>query len=391
MLSSTPSTQKLSSHQNSSAMSSVLSGSATPFVGRSSYADSNASVSKPSRYTSANTDTNYDVQERYQQQQQISQETASRQRSSDIFGTGNHSNTTTPPKQRTYRNQSNVFNYADSSTNSVSNSGKGTPRKDPMASDIFFGGNSGGASGTSSAVQTPRYGIQPATGGYTPSFQSTSRRSTPGTYAVDKSNSHYGAEPYEGAHEDAALVDRFESFSTNSLASSQQRDSYHSNHSAASQPDRLNQNHQRSSIFDDASPTAAIRGSRRHFHGDRSTSDIFHQSNDSPAAIAVRSPRSGKRAQPKPADYEPSWSPKPDYQKSTSFSNIFGDPIKGSAASVAAAAEYTRSTPDLSRSNSKLDNLDRVGGVSSSDLNRDTRGKGRRQGQGQNNGSQIWF
>ncbi|KAH6568623.1 hypothetical protein BASA50_000415 [Batrachochytrium salamandrivorans] len=459
MLSNTP--RKLSSHQDSSSMSSILSNdggngngrsprsgqSSSQGIAHSSYTDSNAGVAamKSSRQNtggsgiyspySTNMATTGGVST-----DRLSHTQDKSHRASSPYGNDNTAPLNPSPGKYIYRNQSNVFNYneplaAHDGRRDSTDSSRSTPRKDPMASDIFFGGNTSAIN--ASAAQTPRYG------NYVPSPQTASRRTTPGNqssqphsqstlhrqtppplpssafnalYASntnDNGSDDYRQPSYDRDQEsDAALVDRFESFSTKDTAnqahhyrtsphsSDMQNSNVANTHSPTfSRGQSHAHHHQRSSIFNDVAPAAPVRGSRRHFHDDKSSSDIFHKVGDSNAAPPPSPPvgRRSKQDSQQHLAYEPSWSPKGEYNKSTSFSNIFGgasgktDPEMTRNA-VAVAADYdAASSADLPASrNSKINYSDRVGGLSSSDLNRDTRGKGRRLVQTQSIGSQIW-
>jgi hypothetical protein len=129
-----------------------------------------------------------------------------------------------------------------------------------------------------------------------------------------------------------------------------------------------------SSIFDADSPVP-LRGSRRHFQRNQAT-NIF-ETEVEPAPKIERLVRHE-------APEEKSWVPSvKQTSQSTSFSNLFGDWAEIDRANR--DAEPKRATK---QSYSNVEKLTRVSGLSSEDLNRSIRGKGRRSNA---NESQIWF
>ena len=107
----------------------------------------------------------------------------------------------------------------------------------------------------------------------------------------------------------------------------------------------------KSNVFE--AEAAPAKGARRHYGPGQHQSDIFHQGQETPKP---------KRVAPVEASLSP---------RSASFSNIFGH--------VEDSYDNESHSPQVQS---------RVGGLSSNDLNRQPRGKGR---QFHSNQSQIWF
>ncbi|KAL2916609.1 hypothetical protein HK105_203721 [Polyrhizophydium stewartii] len=265
-------------------------------------------------------------------------------RASDIFHVNGAAAAESPsPARRVNRNKSTVFDFGGADAPEAASprgaAAAAAARRDRPASDIF--------------------------GAYVPSPHSASRRSSPPD-----------APQIQPRRADAdALADR--------LARADLAD-------ADASPDRVpaaarhKLSHQRSSVFDDSAAAAPIRGSRRHFPTGQSSSDIFQA--EVPSTISPGARRRHFSPQASPTPFEPSWSPKREYTKSTSFDNVFGGAME--QASAPQPAVSPRLSP-RSRTSAAPPPMDRTGGLSSTDLHRGARGKGRPLQPG--TGSQIWF
>ena len=162
------------------------------------------------------------------------------------------------------------------------------------------------------------------------------------------------------------------------------------------QYEQLQQQHQEQSISDYQASSASrsisnvfeaanegfvnLRGARRHYSQYQPTSDIFFRASDE-----VPTPRR-KQSLPQTGAYEPpQWVPSVKMTgKSTSFSNIFGD-----APAIDAEVRSEQPARSPQKSFDSREKLVHTFGLSSSDMNREHRGKGSRRSVG--GASQIWF
>ena len=269
----------------------------------------------------------------------------------DIF---NLSPLATPQRRaQVDRNKSSVFGTDAAPTQ--------TPRKDHMASDIFFGGNT-----------TQKFG------GYEPSFSQKSSVSQLREEERFREAERAALEAAEIAayrkQEEAArkeLEDARYAQDQDSVAYQQGKnpvliteyqpdeDLYHQTEAElysqsgqeVYQPERLISN-----VFEDQQ--SYTRGSRRHFQSGQQTSDIFFQNEAPPPRQYVQEAYQTESS----SSYRPSV--KMSSSHSSSYSNIFGD---GDGSSNVVSEKLM--------SNHELD---RVSGLSSGDLNKDKRGRGRR-------------
>lgn len=246
------------------------------------------------------------------------------------------------------RNRSSLFK-SESSQNENSQM---PPKKDRMASDIFFGGN-----------------VDPATrfGAYQPSNGNSRRSSAAAKYEAD----HHEQTIAQAEHHEQAPRDTLPPSSESRYYSSQP-DLY---------SDASSKNLYISNVFEGANQSVSLRGARRHYAQHQPASDIFFQNNSSePTSLVARNASATSFA----AQEQPQWVPSVKMSsQSTSFSNIFGG----------SAEIDSQNRADLpSRSPKKVvahqEKLSRTFGVSSESGNRDRRGKGGRR---DTSTSQIWF
>ncbi|KAI8894762.1 hypothetical protein BC833DRAFT_603635 [Globomyces pollinis-pini] len=302
----------------------------------------------------------------------------------DIFGLNEEPQA--PRRDVIDRNRSTVFDRDPvSAVVSRTNS-----KKDFMASDIFFGGNSPAKtrfgsyepSGAAPRRHTPRDSSARQTPATQIPFNQPSVNQAP-TPVADVADSHAEARnDYQNHHEQEHSGHEQDNYSANEYSQAQsdynqakESYDYEQHNFSAQQPI--------SSVFEsEAEKELTARGARRHFQ-QRHQSDIFNQDQ------SVSQQTSRERRAQVPAPEERHWVPSVKQgSRTTSFSNIFGD------------------CPDIDRENrealprrveqKQLDQeelLSRVSGLSSSNLNRLGRGKGRRSigGNGEGVGSQIWF
>jgi hypothetical protein len=246
------------------------------------------------------------------------------------------------PRKVLDRNRSSVFDL-DPVESKVS------PRVDRMASDLFF-----------VKQNAPTFGsYQPSVG--------QARRSTPRD-KPEPAAPEIQAEPTEPSIREYEYQEKVEETRQEPESVPEYGNQYREYEEYVTKPQPI------SSIFD-ADTAVPLRGSRRHFQQQQSVG-IFESEVEPPPRV--------ERFVRHEAPEEKSWVPSvKQTSQSTSFSNLFGD-----------WAEIDRSNRDaepkrgFKQTYTNVEKLTRVSGLSSEDLNRSIRGKGRRSNA---NESQIWF